>query len=311
MTLVRLTFLALLAACGGRSRQVCPSETHLADPDGRGERCIADDSTCDAVGDCVSADACCTSTCADASGSGIYACTQQCRAPDCTADSCGEGWLCQEAPNDECTAYCVPDTVDCGDGFVPADPTGTGNFICVHEESACLRPADCPGSADGCCTGYCAEGLEAVWSCAQDCGAEAADARPGDEAGAQEWQCSSDDECVAMNGVGWTCSQDTCGNTYGDCVPPAPECDGDDDCVLAIDTAECCMSCAGAYSLDDVADNDCLVVQAQAEPQGDQAPPEGDPMTCDAQCYAVECPAIECVPPNGASCSEGQCVPVY
>jgi len=302
MTLARFAVLCvpLLVACGSKTNEVCPSEKHRADPDGRGERCIDDRSTCDAASECSSDDACCTSTCADPSGGGVYACTEQCRVPDCTEGSCGDGWRCQGAPNDACTAYCVPVDVECADGTIPADPTGSGTFVCVPVESTCLRPADCPGTVDGCCTGACREQESGAWACEQDCGG----------AGEAMWECTTDPDCEAMMGPGWTCAQSQCGGN--ECLPPAPECDGDEDCVLAIDSMDCCGGCPLAYSLTEAAANECLVVQTgpAGDREGAPAPPE-DPMICEPICTDVMCPAIECMPPTRAACSSGQCVPAY
>lgn len=312
MTFTRLAWCSclVLVACGGKSREVCPSEKHLADPDGRGERCIDDGSTCDAPSECTSNDACCTPACGDASGSGVYACTEQCRVPDCTEGSCGDGWRCQEAPNDGCSAYCVPVEVQCEAGTIPADPTGTGNFLCVPVESTCLRPADCPGSVDGCCAGVCAEQAGGAWACEEDCATSEADQEPG--GGAAMWECGTDLECEEMmGGPGWTCEHQACGGNV--CVAPVAECDGDEDCALAIDVSACCASCESAYSLAELAQNECLVagLGGDAEPQGDSegAPPE-DPPVC--ECLAdIACPAIDCIAPTRAGCSSGQCVPLY
>lgn len=299
-----LLALGLLTGCGGSSHDVCPSEKHRADPDGRGERCVDDRSSCDSVDDCASADPCCTASCEDASGGGVFECVQSCRQPECTEGACGDGWRCQEAPADACTAYCVPVDVQCADGFIPADPTGSGVFLCVPVDSSCLRPSDCPGSADGCCAGACREQVGGSWSCEEDCGA-------GESDRGAMWECTTDIDCEDMMGQpGWTCEQSLCGGN--ECVAPAPECDDDTDCALATDLSACCPDCPAAYSREELAANECLLIYSPpaGDSEGAPAPPE-DPPVCETECAAEDCPLIQCAPADRAACSAGQCVPFY
>ena len=131
-----------------------------------------------------------------------------------------------------------------------------------------------------------------------------------DADGEAMWECTTDPDCENMMGAGWTCAQYVCGGN--ECVPPAPECDGDEDCVLAIDTLECCMTCAAAYSVAEAAANECLLVMdsSSRDEPGAPAPPE-DPAICGNNCADVACPAIDCMPPTRATCSVGQCVPIW
>ena len=308
MTLTRVGWLALflVVGCGGNSHPVCPSEKHLADPDGHGERCVDDRSTCDAPSDCVAQDACCTSSCVDDDGSSVYECAQSCRSPECADGTCAAGWVCQ-AGLDECSAYCVPDDLPCEDGWILGDPNGTGVWQCIRDDSTCSRRSDCPDSANGCCVGACSDQGGGQYACTQDCGGA------GEADRAQMWECTSNEDCENMMGQpGWTCEPSACNGN--ECLPPVAECTIDDDCVLATDPMECCMSCANAYSLAELAANQCLVPWANGDPpQGEPGaplPPE-DPPLCEPQCGDVLCAEMECVMPLRAGCSGGQCVPVY
>lgn len=148
-----------------------------------------------------------------------------------------------------------------------------------------------------------------MWNCDLDCGPAGGF---DDSDGEALWECTTDDDCEAMMGqVGWTCAQYACGGN--ECIPPAPECVVDEDCVLATDVSQCCMDCPAAYSLAEVAENPCLQTGggASRDEEGAEAPPE-DPPQCDPPvCTDVECPLIVCEPPDTAGCSEGQCVPLY
>jgi len=306
--LFALLAVALLG-CGGRSQQVCASEKHRANPDGRGDRCIDDRSTCDTPTDCASANPCCTATCEDQSGSGLYACVDSCPDLGCMEVACGNGWRC-EAP-DECRGWCVPQEVTCPEGQIAAEPAGNGEFVCIDAASTCVHPDDCPASADGCCMGVCWDQGGGVFGCDVMC--EDAEAPPPGDGGAdadadadQEWVCTVDADCEAMYGAGWTCSTSRCsGNT---CEPPAPECTGDEDCVLAVNLAECCTSCPLAYSWEELWADPCL---SQTGGGAGEAPPDdgdpGAPLECEMCLADMICPEVLCAEATVA-CLGGQCV---
>lgn len=311
MTFLRLAGLAsfFLLGCGGESHPVCPSEKHLANPDGHGERCISDESSCGAASDCAQDSECCTASCVDDDGSGVYDCAQSCRSPECTEGSCAAGWRCQ-AGVDSCTAYCVPDDLPCEDGWILGDPSGTGTWQCIRDDSTCSRRSDCPDSADGCCLGACADQGDSQFACTQDCaGFDTGRPAGGGDDGAAMWECTTNQDCESMMGQpGWTCAQTACwGN---ECQPPVAECVVDGDCVLAIDITQCCADCALAYSRTELANNECLVEQPGGSSDA-EAPPEDPPVCGPVDCSGIACPAVECMPPLRAGCSEGQCIPVY
>lgn len=282
---------------------MCPEEKHLADPDGRGERCIDDESACDAPSDCDTGGDCCTASCVDASGTGVFACTQECRQPDCTDASCGPGFVCQSA-QDECIAHCVPDDVECPEGTIPADPDGSGTFVCVREDSGCFAPSDCAPDPTGCCVGACTEGSDDLWVCVQSCDGD------GERDEGDMWECTSDADCDAgMGGVGWTCVTGCSGNY---CEPPAA-CVTADDCALAINTNDCCGGCAQAVPRS-VLGEGCWVeyygYDSDADPPGGGAEPVPPQDECTPDCRDVMCPLWECAQPAGVDCQGGTCVPM-
>ncbi len=212
-----------LGACGGdgaRDDDRCGAGQHLADPDGRGDRCVEDSSACERAADCAGDGACCDGACADPHGSGVYECVQNCHAPDCTEGSCGTGLSCNVL--DTCTAHCVPDDLECDPGTVPADPTGSGVFSCIPEDSDCFAVGECAADAlvDPCCPPICTADLGGRYVCSTTCagaGAEADDggfARPAPE-------CSTDDDCAASYGESSTCEVD-CGGWSWCVAPPDP-----------------------------------------------------------------------------------------
>lgn len=212
----------LFAACGssrgGGGEGQCDPGDHWANPDGRGGRCVADRSTCDEPLDCPPTDAaCCDNACADPTGRGVYGCVQSCTQPECTVGSCGADLECNVI--DACEAYCIPVDTECGPGTVPADPYGNGQFVCVADDSECLRPADCAGVAvDPCCGVSCSDAGAGRYTCQQAC------AGAGAEAPGVACMCSTDDDCVRDNGPGWTCQFD--GGCLGGCwCAPPPDCD--------------------------------------------------------------------------------------
>jgi hypothetical protein len=291
-----LSWVVLLAACGGSSHPVCPSEKHLANPDGHGSRCVADTSSCDAPGDCTSSGACCAAACAD-SGGGVYACTEACREPDCTDGSCGAGLHCQPGP-DECSAWCAPADLECPDGTLAADPTGSGQFTCVRADSDCFAPDGCPADPTGCCTPTCSDGGDGRYVCA---GCAEADEAGADKDVAPE--CVYDVDCDAMFGtVGYRCVTNPC--TGSTCVPPEP-CQSAADCAWARHASDCC-SCPEVVPRS-VVGTDCW----QEEPTGSFAdPPAGapPPEDCASVCDGVACPAIGCPAPDAIACEDGICV---
>jgi len=74
-------------------------------------------------------------------------------------------------------------------------------------------------------------------------------------------------------------------------------CTGEDACVLAMDTTECCATCLGAYSTQEVAADSCLSVDARTVPAYCKPP----------ACSTMACPAIACVMPTRAVCAAGRC----
>lgn len=213
--------LVVAAGCGrdgGGTVGDCGDGQHLANPDGRGDRCIEDSSSCEQAADCAGDGACCEGACADAHGTGVYACVQNCRVPDCTAGSCGAGLVCDVV--DACIAHCVPDDLTCDDGTVPADPTGSGTFQCIPDDSTCFAPSDCTSDAlvDPCCPPACIADADGRYGCSTICGA-------ADAAGAAmpAPECSGDADCEATYGVGWTCITDTCGG-WSYCQAPEDPC---------------------------------------------------------------------------------------
>ena len=206
---------------GGGDDDDCGDAQHLANPDGRGDRCIEDSSSCESTSECAGDGACCEGACADAHGTGVYACVQNCRVPDCTQGSCGAGLVCEA--QGECIAHCVPDDVACGDGTVPADPAGTGVYQCIPADSTCFAPADCASAelVDPCCPPVCLAGADGRYACTTSCGAAAAAGSedPGYAMPAPE--CSTDGDCVATYGEGATCITDQCGG-WSYCQAPNP-----------------------------------------------------------------------------------------
>ena len=122
---------------------------------------------------------------------------------------------------DACTAPCVTDDVQCDPGTVPADPTGTGVFTCLPEDSDCFAPSDCAADAlvDPCCPAICTADAGGRYVCSTAC-AGAADEDPGFAMPAPE--CTTDDDCVMNYGDGWTCAQECGGWSY--CVAPPDPC---------------------------------------------------------------------------------------
>ncbi|MBI2893899.1 MAG: hypothetical protein HYY06_10130 [Deltaproteobacteria bacterium] len=301
-----LTLLLLIAGCGGRPNQVCPAEKRLADPDGRGERCIDDRSACDAPGDCATDAACCDAECADPDGSGVFECAVACREPECTDVSCPPDMRCQEGA-DECTAHCVPVDLECPAGWIPADPSGSGAFACVREGSECTAPSDCPADPTGCCATLCADSGDGLFVCSLACDYEI---RPDGEG--EDWGgCWTDQDCVNGGmGAGSTCVLGQCG-AQNYCEPP-PRCVTDADCAWAIDTSQCC-TCPAVVPRSLLDGSTCWVEEGSAgmdEPDGDQ---EGAPLPdeCLPYCDDVDCAAIACADPSAIECQEGQCVGVY
>lgn len=218
--------LAIAAGCGrdggGDSRE-CGDGQHIADPDGRGDRCIEDSSTCEASSACAGDGVCCEGACADAHGTGVYACVQNCRVPDCTAGSCGDGLVCDEV--DACIAHCVPDDLTCDAGMVPADPTGNGVFQCIPDDSTCFAPSDCTSDAlvDPCCPAVCFADADGRFGCTTSCAA--ADAAGSEDPGfaAPAPECTGNEDCEASYGPGWTCIIDGCGG-WSYCQGPEDPC---------------------------------------------------------------------------------------
>src|SRR5687768_3782949 len=159
----------VLAACGWRSHSdiECPEGQHHADPDGRGDRCISDASTCERTDDCRAAtDGCCEVSCVDVAGDGVYACELECLGVQCDQRSCEPGTHCEEMG--ECASACVPDDAECPPEFVAADPDGDGVFVCARVDSTCFSDAACL-SDDPCCTGWCDDQGEGLYGCSMVC----------------------------------------------------------------------------------------------------------------------------------------------
>jgi hypothetical protein len=225
MTRTTLLWAAVLvtASCGrdrgsGEGADCDPGQ-HLADPDGRGDRCIEDSSTCESATECPGDGACCEGACADAQGTGVYACVQSCRAPECTEGSCGAGFVCEAIG--ECIAHCVPDDVACDVGTVPADPSGNGVFQCIPSDSLCFAPADCASAelVDPCCPPVCLAGEDGRFACTTTCGGAAG--APEEDVAMPAPECTVDDDCVPMYGEGATCEADCGGWTWCQ-APPDP-----------------------------------------------------------------------------------------
>src|SRR6185503_17184541 len=148
---------------------------------------------------------------------------ERCDTPSCTGDDCGADQRCQVI--DDCSAYCVPDDVECEDGTVPADPSGTGTFVCVDDESECFDPGDCAAVVlDQCCTTACVDGGGGRYECQESCDDVARPAGEGDVGVA--CMCTTNADCIAQNGQGWRCVQG--GGCFGGCyceIDPACTCD--------------------------------------------------------------------------------------
>jgi hypothetical protein len=247
--------LAIAAGCGddGGTGPDCGEGQHLADPDGRGGRCIEDSSTCEQSSACAGDGACCEGACADAHGTGVYACVQNCRAPDCTEGSCGADLVCDVV--DACIAHCVPDDVTCDEGMVPADPGGTGIFQCIPEDSTCFAPSDCTSDAlvDPCCPPVCLAETDGRFACTTSCGAAAAAGSedPGFAMPAPE--CTVDADCELNYGVGATCIIDGCGG-WSYCQAPEDPC----NCALGAYVPVCG---ADGQTYDAACGEECVPVQ--------------------------------------------------
>lgn len=300
----------LLAGCFSsvdRDR-LCPPGQHWANPDGRGDRCIEDTSACERASDCDPAGPCCEAACADPTGSGVYLCVQNCESPQCTAGSCGPGLVCQPGL-DECTAYCVPDEVECPEGRFPADPYGTGQFICVREDSECLSAADCGSPADPCCTPVCADAGDARFVCGSSCGAggEADE----DREGVAPWECNNDSDCEMQYGAGWTCAIDAC--SINTCVPPPAQCITASDCAIVHDSGLCC-SCPFVVPRSQVGNGNCWVEHAAASDRPEPDPGAGagaaPEQVCEVLCDDVLCEACDSSPVDVA-CDAGECVGIW
>jgi len=246
-------FVAVLVGCGGSrgggGGDRCAAGQHLANPDGRGDRCIEDSSACEHASDCAGDGACCDGACADPHGSGVYECVQNCHAPECTEGSCAVDLVCDVI--DACTAHCVPEGLECDPGTVPADPTGSGVFSCIPEDSACFAAGDCAavGLVDPCCPPICAADLDGRYVCSTACaGAGAED--PGFAAPAPE--CTGDQDCVANYGEGWTCAQGCGGSAY--CVAPPDPC----QCAVGAYVAVCG---ADGQTYDAACGDECVPVE--------------------------------------------------
>lgn len=311
--LAALCLALLVVACGGNRSQVCPSEKHLADPDGHGERCVDDRSSCESVADCAGADACCEAACEDPEGDGVYACAQRCDQPRCLEGDCGPGAHC--APGiDECSAFCIPDETFCDADRIPADPYGTGEIICVPSDSTCLEPDDC-GGGDACCPIVCAFDAQGSLACLDSCRLDEGDGDYGMEAP----ECSTDLDCESSyDEPGWTCISDGCGWSY--CQEPPPECVTASDCTLATNVGECCQQCPVAMPWSTINSDPCWQADVptadEAEPPdggGDaDADADGAPFECAPPvCDAVICGDILCAEPLGVDCQDQRCVSTY
>jgi len=292
--------LCIANGCGFRSHDDCPAGKHSADPDGHGSRCIDDASTCDQVSDCAAQSECCVASCGDATGSGVYSCTESCRSPECDGDeSCGPGWRCEDA-FEACGGRCVPEELYCAEDEVAADPDGDGQFDCIDRWSTCFAASDCVGLGSECCEGVClGSSPGGHYECDLLCA--------GDDWDGDVWTCTTDDECAEMTGeVGWTCDPGGCwGNV---CNPPQPECETAADCVIAYDMSLCC-NCGDAYSWDEIWADPCLAPEGgrpEADPPGGGVAPAQCPDVCDAFCD------IDCGTPAGVECTPSrQCVAVW
>src|SRR3990172_5282822 len=169
MARARTVLLLALAGCGGQSRQVqdCQPDEVLADPDGRGMRCVDESSECFDTDACTTDDVCCIATCEDPDGDRVFACGASCIAPDCGVGigECQPGDRCETYS--ECSASCVPD-MPCDAGSVVAGPDGNG-FRCLFAVSTCFRPQDCRASIDPCCDIACAANASGRFECAENC----------------------------------------------------------------------------------------------------------------------------------------------
>lgn len=292
MKTTTVLFFALAGGCGsgGNQNGGCPSGQEIADPDGRGSRCISNDSECFdrfACGDPDVEVACCRPSCGDPELDLVFTCQETCRAPDCaTSVKCDATERCEVYG--ECSASCVPDE-PCDAGELMADPDGTG-FRCIAADSDCFKPADCAPSANPmCCETSCTEGAGGRFACEEVC----EDGTTGAAGIAYQPLCYHDADCFDSYGAGnWTC--DGC---PGHCVW-AVECEVDADCVIASDARVCC-GCPAAWPTS-VADADDCVAGPDEVP-----PPECLPEGCDAEVCGA-CPEI-----TGAICNGGSCEEIY
>lgn len=172
-----------------------------------------------------------------------------------------------------------PAEIDCPDYWTtPADPDGDGVLECVHVDSTCFSPADCP--SDPCCPRSCVE--DDFWAGGFACTPACPAVEP----------CATDAECEARMGApGWTCEA----GCPDRCVPPVPppECTTTADCVLA---RPCGRPCTVPVPRSALLENPCLVAE-------DEEPGEVpvDPDTCD-------CEPGPCEDWAGVDCFDGQCI---
>lgn len=89
------------------------------------------------------------------------------------------------------------------------------------------------------------------------------------------------------------------GGTYCACAPPSdPECDDDDDCVIAYSAASCCPSGCSFVAPRSVVDAEpCLYAPGNDAPESQ----------CSPDCADVDCPAVECSDAERAVCNAGRC----
>ncbi|MBI2893103.1 MAG: hypothetical protein HYY06_06090 [Deltaproteobacteria bacterium] len=288
---------AFVAGCGGNgdSDLRCLEGQHVANPDGRGERCIEDSSVCDRASNCAQpGDPCCAAACADPRGTGVYECVQDCDSPECTQGSCPAEQVCQVI--DECSAFCVPEDVECADETIAADPTGSGQFICVDADSECLAPGDCAGAApiDPCCSVACMDAGDALFQCRDSCA--------GAGAGVA-CLCTTDADCVRDNGPGWTCEMG--GGCLGGCYCAPPS---DPSCQCGAERVPVCG--VDGLTWDAACGEECIPVEIECEgecpcPDCDCAVGAYVPVCgMDGQTYDAAC-GEECVPVEIAC--QGEC----
>jgi len=190
------------------------------DPDDQCNNMCTTGMECEAAGDCGACQACMDGQCVDA---GVILCEDD---DDCKATL---GTICKVDNDNPCNNQCVP-YVDCFEdsdcenceACLSGECKSKGPMECMSDNQ-CPPGKKCQVDAQDVCKNKCVS--SGSCNVDDDC-AKCELCMGGECVAAGEVMCESDDDCPE----GETCDinpDDECQNA---CVPPAPDCEDDDDC---------------------------------------------------------------------------------